>query len=149
MAQPTLLLLGLAVLGGALVAGQGAINGRMAATLGHPLQAAIISFSVGLVALLALSAVTRVGPPNLALATQAPWWAWVGGLLGAYLVATSALAVPQIGASAWVSGVIAGQLLAALVYDHFGAFGLQPRPIDLQRVAGALCLALGVYLIRR
>lgn len=142
-------LLGLAILGGALVAGQGAINGRMAAAVGHPLQAAVISFSVGFVALAFLSLATGAGLPQLARALAAPWWAWVGGLLGAYLVATAAFAVPKIGASAWVAGVIAGQLVAALLYDHFGAFGLPKREIDLTRLGGVVFLGLGIWMMRR
>ena len=139
----------LAVIGGALVAGQGAINGRMAQTVGHPLLAAVLSFSVGLTALIVLSVVSGQGLSNLGQAVRAPWWAWLGGFLGAYLVATAAMAVPRIGAGAWVSGVIAGQLCAALIYDHFGAFGLERRPIDLSRLLAVGFLVSGVVLMRR
>jgi bacterial/archaeal transporter family-2 protein len=44
--------------------------------------------------------------------------------------------------------VIAGQVLAAVTLDHFGAFGLTPHPIGAARLAGAVLLIAGVVLIR-
>ena len=44
--------------------------------------------------------------------------------------------------------VIAGQVLAAVTFDHFGALGLTPHPISAARLAGAALLIAGVVLIR-
>jgi transporter family-2 protein len=33
--------------------------------------------------------------------------------------------------------------------DHFGAFGIEPRPVNLGRVAGLALVVLGVLLVRR
>ncbi len=78
-----------------------------------------------------------------------PWWAWVGGLIGAVMVTSAATAVPRIGVAAWVSAVIAGQLIAAVLYDQFGAFGQAVRPATPLRLAGVGFLIVGVYLVRR
>ncbi len=137
------------VLAGGLIAAQGAINGRLASHLGGPLQAALVSFSVGWIVLFTLTVALRQPAPALNAAAGAPWWAWVGGAMGAFMVAMAATAVPRIGVAAWVSAVIAGQLVAAIAYDHVGAFGQAVREASWQRFLGAALLAGGVYLIRR
>ena len=142
-------LVGLGIVCGALMAAQGAINGRLAMGIGGPLQAALISFSVGCIALIGVN--LAMGN-RFALAgggTSLPWWVWIGGILGAIGVASAALAVPKIGVAAWVAAFIAGQLGAAVLYDQFGAFGQAVRPATPLRLVGIGFLVLGVYLIRR
>lgn len=143
------LLIGLGVICGTMIAAQGAINGKLSAAIGGPLQAAVVSFTVGLMALIIanLALGNRFAFGNAV--SSLPWWGWVGGLLGAVMVASSALAVPRVGVVAWVSAVIAGQLVAGLIYDQYGAFGQAVREITPLRLVGVAFLALGVYLVRR
>lgn len=142
-------LVGLGIVCGALMAAQGAINGQLADGIGGPLQAALISFAVGSAVLLAVNMVLGHSIPNSQQVAALPWWAWVGGILGAIGVASAALAVPKIGVAAWVAAFIAGQLAAAVVYDQFGAFGQEVRTATPLRLVGVGFLVLGVYLVRR
>lgn len=137
------------IFAGAMIASQGIINGRMATHMGGPLQAAFISFSVGWLALLAINLSLGHALPMGAALQAAPWWAWLGGLMGAIVVSLAAAAVPRIGVATYVGAFIAGQLTAAVLYDHFGAFGQQVREATPMRLLGVAFLALGVYLIRR
>ncbi|MAK61694.1 MAG: hypothetical protein CMK09_12000 [Ponticaulis sp.] len=143
------LLVGLGMMCGTLIAAQGAINGKLSATIGGPLQAAVISFSVGLTALILANLVMGNRFALTHTVSSLPWWGWVGGLFGAIMVASSAMAVPRIGVAAWVVAVIAGQLIAAVIYDQLGAFGQDVRPITPLRLLGVGFLVLGVYLVRR
>ncbi len=143
------LLVGLGFICGTLIAAQGAINGRLAGGIGGPIQAAFISFSIGWLVLLALNITLGHRLPSHAQIASIPAWAWVGGLIGAIMVTSSATAVPRIGVAAWVSAVIAGQLTAAVLYDQFGAFGQAVRPATPLRLLGVGFLVLGVYLVRR
>ncbi|WP_084399277.1 DMT family transporter [Henriciella aquimarina] len=143
------LLVGLGLLSGALMAAQGAINGRLAGGIGGPLQAAFISFTVGWAALLVANLFMGVRVPPAGQVASMPWWVWVGGVIGALVVASTALAVPKIGVAAWIAAFIAGQLGAAVLYDQFGAFGQAVRPATPLRLLGAGFLILGVYLVRR
>ena len=43
---------------------------------------------------------------------------------------------------------LAGQVVASLVLDHFGWFGLVEREMTLPRVFGAVLLIAGVLLIQ-
>lgn len=139
----------LAMMAGTLIAAQGVVNGRMAAYMGGPLQAAFVSFSVGWLALLAVNLAFGNDLPFLHAAREAPWWAWVGGLGGAVVVTLAAFSVPRIGVATYVSAFIAGQLTAALFYDHFGIFGQTVREITPLRLLGVVFMGAGVYLIRR
>jgi transporter family-2 protein len=143
------LLVGLGFICGMMIAAQGAINGRLSGALGGPLQAAIVSFSVGWFALLAINLFMGNRPPSFGSLTSLPWWIWIGGLLGAVMVASSATAVPKVGVAAWVSAVIAGQLAAAVLYDQLGAFGQIVRPATPLRLLGVGFLIAGVYLVRK
>lgn len=137
------------LLTGAFFASQGPINGRLAAHLGGPAAAAFMSFSVGWAGLFLFNLTARTPLPSGTAVGAAPWWAWLGGLLGAVAVPLAALSVPKIGVAPWVAAVIAGQLITALVLDQVGAFGGAVREISMGRIAGALCLCAGVWLIRK
>jgi len=72
-----------AVVAGAMLPAQAAVNARLGRSVGSPVWAAAIS-GVVLTAALALvaTAVTRAGPRTAGLGSL-PWWAWIGGLCGA------------------------------------------------------------------
>ena len=77
-----------------------------------------------------------------------PWWAWSGGLFGGAFILVAILLLPTLGAATLLALVIAGQVLAAVTLDHFGALGLTPHPINATRLIGAVLLIAGVALIR-
>ena len=147
--NPGLALILATMIAGAMIASQGIINGRMSAVMGGPLQAALVSFSVGWLALMAVNLMLGHRPPPASDIAGAPWWAWMGGLMGAVVVTLAAAAVPRIGVATYVSAFIAGQLTAAVFYDHYGVLGQQVREATPTRLLGVAFLALGVYLIRR
>ena len=139
----------LAVLAGFAMAVQPAANGTLAQRCEHPLQASIISFATGLLALCLCAAVMRVGWPAPSRLAGLPFWAWTGGLLGTYMVTVSLLAAPKLGAANWIALVVAGQLGLSLVLDHYGWIGFRPHPLTWPRFVGACCLATGVFLVLR
>ena len=128
---------------------QAGINAELRLWLGHPLQAALISFSVGTVALVVLNLGLRIpfgGPQPL---SGAPWWVWLGGLLGAVYVSMTIVLAPRLGAAAMLGAAMTGQLIGSLLLDHYGAVGYAVRPISIERIAGAALLLAGVLLIQR
>jgi transporter family-2 protein len=78
-----------------------------------------------------------------------PWWGWTGGLLGALYIAASVVLAPRLGAAVLVASIVAGQLAAALVLDHFGLIGFAQKSVTPVRACGAVLLFIGVYLIQR
>jgi transporter family-2 protein len=143
---------GLAVLLGAgagcLVGMQAPINSRLGKVVGS-VQAATFSFLVGTAVLVLIAAFVRGGLGNLAHVGRAPWWALVGGLLGAVYVTVALVAVRTLGASGLTAVVITGQLIISVVIDRFGLFGVARQAVGAQRIAGLLLLVAGVVLVVR
>jgi transporter family-2 protein len=138
----------LAILTGAILPLQAGVNSQLRGVLGHPVLAAAISFFVGTVALAVYSAVARIPLPSGALGRM-QWWHWSGGLIGAFYVACAIILVPRLGAATLVAAVVAGQMVASLLLDHYGLVGYPRHSIDLWRVAGAVLVMAGVFLIQR
>jgi len=145
----TLVLSLAALMGGMLISVQAGINAQLSRSLGMPLGAATISFAVGLVALLGVGLIGRVGLPSLqALRAVPPHLLFTGGLLGATFVFGSIMLAPRLGAGALVALVVTGQLLTALVLDHFGLVGFPEHALSPGRALGAVLLIAGVVLVR-
>lgn len=133
---------------GGMVAIQAPTNAMLAKAGGSPILAALISFTVGTIALLAVWLAT----PNRPRASDfggLPWYAWIGGVYGAIFVAVAAYAAPKIGIASLITIGIAGQIAMALWLDHIGAMGLSREPINFGRMVGALLVVAGVVLVRR
>jgi transporter family-2 protein len=109
---------------------------------------AFVSFLVGAAALAVVVVAAARDWPAGERITAAPWWVWIGGLLGAFYVLGSIVAAPRLGAVTLVALILAGQAIASLTVDHFGWVGFDEHPISLGRVAGVALLAAGVALVR-
>ena len=138
----------LAIIAGALMALQAPTNALLARAAGSPVTAALISFLVGSAA---LAAFVAIGSPRLAAADLRglPWYIWAGGLYGAFFVAVAAFAAPRLGVGVLLTAVVAGQLSAAVLLDHYGLLGLARHPVGPTRLAGLALVLLGAILVRR
>ncbi len=140
----------LAFLAGVGVSVQLGVNAQLRTAVTNPIISALISFSVGTVILAVYVLTTsRSAIPSMEVARGIDWWKWTGGLLGAIYVTTAIIIGPRIGAANFVSLVVAGQLLAAIAFDHFGYIGFPLHPVTLYRLLGALLIVAGVYLIQK
>src|SRR5690606_35383850 len=131
---------------GAMIVMQAPLNARLGTMMGGPLWAAFFSFLVGLAGLaLALLAMRRA-PALENIALTAPWM-WLGGLMGAAFVATTIFAVPRLGAWLMIALIIAGQMSFAILMDHYGFLVPQAHPASLLRLAGAVLVVAGAWLV--
>jgi transporter family-2 protein len=135
------------VAGGAMLAAQAPVNAALARAMGDPLLAACISFGIGFLILCAVTAARGAWPTASAVAA-APWWSWLGGLLGAFYVAIVIWGVPQLGAVSTIAALVLGQLVAALILDATGAFGLPVHALSWQRLLAAALIFSGLILSR-
>ena len=78
--------------GGLTVAIQPSINARLAQKVGS-YESSLISFTVGTLAMFVM--VMIAGRGNLRNVVDASWWELTGGLLGAYFVTMTIIAVPR------------------------------------------------------
>jgi transporter family-2 protein len=145
--MPLILVLGLVAAAGVALAVQAPLNASLARGIGTPVAAAAVSFGVGFVVLLAATLAID-GPGPLQRLAQVPLWQWAGGVLGAFYVWAVIFGVPQAGVVTTFAALILGQMLAAMVLDATGAFGVPPQDVSPTRVLAALLVAGGVVLSR-
>jgi bacterial/archaeal transporter family-2 protein len=137
-----------AVAAGAMLPFQFGVNAQLSNWVGSPIRAAFISFLVGTIALLILSAFVRKPLPSLARLGDVPWWVWIGGLLGAFYVAGSIVTAPKLGAVTLAAAIVFGQTLASVLVDQFGWVGFKEQHASPGRLIGVLLVATGVVLVR-
>ncbi|BAZ09497.1 hypothetical protein NIES4071_13050 [Calothrix sp. NIES-4071] len=139
----------LVALGGAGLTVQTVWNARLRVSTGSPVLTTIISVCLTLVslALLWVSGATPRG--TIPAFNSLPHWAWFGGVFAAYYLVASLIAIPKLGAAVVFSLVITGQMIAAIILDSTGAFGVTQISLNLSRVLGTVLLLIGVVLIQK
>lgn len=141
-----------AVLIGALTALQARINGSLGAGLGDGIVAAAVSFSSGLVILVALSVLLPEGRRGFGRLVDGirsrtvPVWMLLGGLVGAFTVASQGLTVATIGVALFTVGFVAGQTTGGLVLDRVGYGPAGVVPVTVRRLVGAALAIAGVVV---
>ena len=142
----------LALLAGAVLPVQGAVNGLLRADIGAPITVGAVSFLVATLAMalamLVIAAFADLPKPNLSNVRGMPWWGWLGGFVGALYVTTMFTAIPVIGTAAAVGLTVAGQQVASVFVDRHGWFRLPVRPVSSVRLAGVAVLLVGVAIIK-
>lgn len=139
-----------AIFAGAIFALQPALNENVARNLSSPIQAALISFSVGTIFLLIINFSLGLTFPSITKLQTIPWWLWLsGGAIGVVVVTAAIIIQPKIGAGAWVAWYVFGQLSMSVLMDDNGWLGLEIHPINLMRSIGVFLLVIGAILIAR
>lgn len=139
----------LAFVSGLLLTVQVGLNAALRNAFGNPGTAALANFMVGGVGLFAYLLITRAEWPARAALAGAPAWAWFGGLMGAFYVASSVVVGPRLGAAALLALTVFGQLVASLIVDNYGWLGFPHHPLTATRLVGVTLLLAGVVLIVR
>lgn len=144
--QPDIFALLVAAVAGIAMAIQGSLNTALGKIVGT-LEATFIVHVVGLAAIVTALYLFRWGSGNLALLKEAPWYTFLGGVLGVLIVFGVLLSIPRTGVANATTAIIIGQLLTALLIDHCGFFGLEKMPFTLWKGLGLAMLASGGYLM--
>ncbi|NDJ78813.1 MAG: DMT family transporter [Chloroflexi bacterium] len=80
---------------------------------------------------------------------ESPWYALGAGLLSLVIIGAVSYAIPRVGAVTSTFLIVAGQLIASVVIDHYGLFETTVRPLDPSRLLGIGVLFAGIWLIVR
>jgi len=143
----TILLGLLALASGGLIAVQAAANAALSRTIqGNVPFVASTLFLVALAGAAIVLASSGRGLPSSGQLAEAPWWSYTGGLIVAFYVFTITFLAPRIGVGNSIALIVAGQVLAALVIDHFGLMRSLVFELNWTRAAGALLMIVGVFL---
>jgi len=146
MNATTLTLLALAT--GALVPLQLAFNGQLGTALRSPYLGALGVFVVGVATLIALLVVLRSPLPSVDMLRNVPFTAWAGGLIATGYIVAVVFLVPRLGVGTTAVSIIAGQLIAAMLLDHFGLFGAIQASVTWGKALGAGLVLAGAALVK-
>ena len=140
--------LSLAAAAGGCIALQAAANGALKQQLGDGRFAAFFSICGTILTASLFMLAIRPAPPPLSALRAAPWWTWIGGPLGAVIVLAGATLTPRIGAAAFITAVVGGQVICSLLLDHYGLMNVPEQGITASRILGGLMVFAGVLLVR-
>jgi bacterial/archaeal transporter family-2 protein len=134
---------------GALQAWGPPMNNALRAGLVNPWLASLISF-LPIVALLCCLFLCLPHPlPTTKDIAAMPWWAPLGGVIGAFAVVAGLLFVGEVGAGAFAGLTITANILMSLAVDRFGLFGMATRELSIGRIVGAVLMVAGIGLISK
>ena len=142
----------LAALSGAMIALQARANGELSLRLDNGLQAALVSFSSGLLIILVITPFSphiKEGIKNLRTAVankEIARWKLFAGALGGSFVAIQTQIVPLIGVAIYSVASIAGQTAMSLVVDRIGLTGGGKKLITPRRVIAAMLTVFAVLV---
>ncbi len=131
---------------------QSSINSKLNLYTDDPLITALINFATGLLILsvmMLVSSPIRRGffrIPILIREGTLRRWQFIGGIFGAFLVATQSGLVQVVGVAIFTVAVVAGQTAAALLVDKLGIGPAGKQAVTLARVGAAILGILGVFI---
>lgn len=141
-----LLPLFIAAFAGVAMAVQGSINSALGKVVGL-WEATFVVHLIGLLLAGALLFGCRLGDGCLGNYTEAPWYTYLGGVLGVLIIYGVVCSIPKVGVAPATTAIILGQVFTAGMVDHFGLFGMQRLPFNLYSILGTLLMAGGAFLI--
>ncbi|MEN6412621.1 MAG: DMT family transporter [Veillonellales bacterium] len=136
----------LALISGILMAVQGSLNSALSKVIGL-LETTFVVHIIGTVLLMMVLFIGRMGKGNLGALPQAPWYTYLGGVISVFIIYLVAASIPKVGVANATTAIIVGQVLMAVLIDHFGGFGLERIPCGWNQAAGLLLLAIGARLL--
>ncbi len=139
----------LAILAGAIVPVQVGVNAVLDQQLKSPFFTSFIVFLVGAVGIFISFMFTEETIPTAVTVKASSWWAWLGGLLGALYILSLIILSQYINIGLLTILALGGQLVMAMIVDHFGWFGSTVNPITYLKVLGLLLIGVGIYLIKK
>lgn len=137
----------LPVLMGMALAMQTAVNARLRVIVQSPLLATTISFLIG--TLFVMGVMVFQGEPfvlPVEVMQTIPWWQWLGGLIGVYVVMMYIVLFNKIGGIQATILPIFGQIVMGILIDQFGWFQSPVVPLTIRKSIGIAWMLLGILL---
>jgi transporter family-2 protein len=139
----------LALITGALIPIQAATNAVFSKSIGNPVITGLMVFIIGLAGMAVFALVSRTGVPTVQQLSSAPAYSYLGGLIVATYVVMITILAPRIGVGPAIGLIVTGQIVCAVLIDHFGWFNVAVHPISLTRLAGVLLMIGGIYFVMK
>lgn len=141
-----LLALSLALVSGALMAVQGSMNTALSKVIGL-LETTFIVHVIGTIVVVILLFILNMGAGNLQAVREAPWYLYLGGVISVGIIYLVAASISEVGVANATTAIIVGQVVTAIIIDHFGVFGLERIPYAWNQLIGLIMLVFGANLL--
>jgi transporter family-2 protein len=143
-----ILLAGLGIIAGGLIAIQSVLNASLGQRIGN-LGSVFVLTLISALTLIILIIIFPASSNLSSLPGRSEWYLYVGGVLGVAILAVPIFLVPRIGTTSTLIAIVLGQLTVALVIDQFGLFASPKIGISFVRILGIMLVAIGTYLVGR
>lgn len=140
---------GLALITGALIPIQAATNSVFSKSTGSPVTTGLMVFIIGLIGMTLFMIITRTSVPTLQQLSSAPAYSYLGGAIVATYVVMITILAPRIGMGPSIGLIVTGQIICAVLIDHFGLFNYPVYNIGWNRIVGVLMMVGGIYFVMR
>ncbi|RFZ55532.1 hypothetical protein CKW46_14485 [Mycobacterium liflandii] len=137
------------ILGGALQTCGAAMNGQLYKHMINPWLASAISFALITIFFVGAFLIMPNPLPTTKDIASMPWWAVVGGLVGAVQVYAGLTLVNKVGAGTFIGVTVTAALIMSLLIDHFGWLRVDAHPLTLWRALDGAFLVCGVVLVAK
>ncbi len=146
--MPFWISLATAMASGVLMAVQGTLNSLLSKTIGL-IETTLVVHITGSIMIGIIFLAVRMGKSDLSTFWKAPWYAYLGGIIGVVIIYLVAASIPKVGAANATTAIIVGQVLTALIIDNFGLLGLHEAKFSMYQGIGLALLAVGAKLLLR
>ena len=139
----------LALLAGCMIPFQSAMNAGLGKSLQSPYFSALIVFIIAFFGIGVYILISRQHVPELTQFVNAPKWAYFGGILGGVYILMIVLLAPKLGIGNVTVMVLLGQVVAAIIIDHFGLLGATVHLINWKRLIGVCLMIAGIFMVKK
>jgi len=136
----------IAAISGALMSIQGVFNTEVTKQTGLWLSSAFVQLSAFAVCLIVWLIKERT--PVAGLLTVQPKYLLLGGVIGAFITITVVKSMEMMGPAKAVMCIVVTQVIVAYLLEVFGLFGLEKKPLEMQKVVGALIALAGIIVYK-
>jgi len=120
---------------------------QSARILGSGALANVPFFAVGMISSVVIAYGTGVRLEDYGKLASVPPVLFTAGIMSAGMIMGSSFLVPRVGIGVYFVLLVAGQILASLIFGYFGLFGVPPTPLTWGKVSGAVLVISGVWLV--
>ena len=141
------LLVAFTVFVGILNPAQAGTNSTLGKAIG-PILAGLVSMVLGTLSLVVLGlCIGGFTWPGTDKVAAAPWWAWVGGIMGAALIAAQLFASEKLGSAVFTGVLVTASLVTSVLLDHFGLVGFKQHTASWIRIGGLALMIAGIGVV--
>lgn len=123
------------------------MNGQLRQSLVNPWLATLVSFGLVFALFIIVAAINPRPLPTAQGLAAMPWWAPLGGIIGAFAVVTGLLFVDRVGAGPFAAMTVSANLIMSVIIDQFGLVNMPVHALSPMRALGAALLIGGVALM--